>query len=248
MTLGGLIAKDKMIPGSCWQLQTSVNGFAESSGIELATQVASGRSFELLGNYALFKADKFYRLKVRLLEDGYQCWLDFDEIIGRALKRGQWEPRHFSFLEIQSRIPAILQWVEQASQKKNKYLWGGTIGPDFDCSGLVQAAFASQEIWLPRDAYQMERFCQTLDLSQGGFNLLLPGDLLFFGTDTKCTHVGLYKASSLYWHSSGIAFGHNGIECDRLDPIDQNSVAFHYLSQIRSAGRVVCCHDGTTLP
>ena len=30
---------------------------------------------------------------------------------------------------------------------------GGSLGPDYDCSGLVQTAFAAAGIWLPRDAY-----------------------------------------------------------------------------------------------
>ncbi len=45
---------------------------------------------------------------------------------------------------------------------------------------------------------------------------LKPGDLLFFGSSEKCTHVGLHIENGFYIHSSGVTDGHNGIEIDGL--------------------------------
>ncbi len=238
-----------MLPGSCWTLSAAVNGYAGSSNDELITQAAAGRSFQLIKDLSKDHGgdNQFPRFEVRLLEDGYKCWFEFSAIFGLAFSRPPWEPKLFTKNQIQDRIPSVLIWLEQATSQRNQYLWGGTIGPDFDCSGLVQAAFASQEVWLPRDAYQQERFCESLVISPTNYQMLLPGDLLFFGTSQKCTHVAIYKGAGMYCHSSGITDGRNGIGCDSLEPEDTNTVAFHYRSRLRGAGRVVRCHNGITL-
>ena len=250
MTLGALITKERMISGSCWQLCNAVNGFADQISNELVTQAAAGRSFQLVHTFPneLDLNNECFRLEVRLLEDGYRCWFDFSEIIGRAFCRGPWKPKLLTSHQIEQRIPKVLVWLDQAASCKNEYLWGGTIGPNFDCSGLVQAAFASEEIWLPRDAYQQENFCEVLKMSLDDFQNLRPGDLLFFGPSNKCTHVGIYKGRGMYCHSSGINNGRNGIGCDSLQLLENNSVSIHYYSQFRGAGRVSHCHDGMTLP
>jgi cell wall-associated NlpC family hydrolase len=58
----------------------------------------------------------------------------------------------------------------------NEYLWGGTVAPNYDCSGLMQAAFGSVGIQLPRDSYQQEAFTEPVAMDD-----LQRGDLLFFG-------------------------------------------------------------------
>ncbi len=249
-TLGAPITIGSMQSGTCWQLIGSTNGYGDAKSDELVTQVANGRSFQLITTFShgSLQSTHLTRIEVRLLEDGYKCWIDLSEIIDRAFSRGPWNPNLLNRELIQERIPQVLKWIEQASNQKNQYLWGGTVGPNFDCSGLVQSAFASQGIWLPRDAYQQERFCANLQISNLNIQNLLPGDLLFFGTRQKCTHVALYKGQGMYWHSSGKNNGRNGIGCDGLPMIHKNPVACYYRSQLRGAGRVLHCHDGETLP
>lgn len=76
------------------------------------------------------------------------------------------------------------------SQLGVPYQWGGeTTGKDFDCSGLVQAAYAAAGVSLPRTAQAQYDATQKL----GSSAQLQPGDLVFFGTSTKdITHVGIY--------------------------------------------------------
>ena len=250
MTLGDPIPIERMVAGSCWQLCAGVNGFGGSTSEDLVTQALRGRSFQVMDDSLKDYGDvsECFRFKVKLLEDGYICWFEFSEVVCKALARDQWQPVLLSKSEIQKRIPNILSWIEAAAQRNNQYLWGGTIGPDFDCSGLVQTAFATQDIWLPRDAYQQESFCQALDISVFDFQLLCPGDLLFFGTSKECTHVAIYKGEGIYFHSSGINNGRNGIGSDGIGLSDDNPVASYYRSHLRGAGRVVHCHDGMTLP
>tara|TARA_Y100001968_G_C19448820_1_gene767115 strand:- start:2250 stop:2969 length:720 start_codon:yes stop_codon:yes gene_type:complete len=229
--------------GSFWKLQVAVNGYKSPFGNELVTQASSGRSFEIIlplkvENGILSNSS---RIKVRLLEDGYECWLNLSDIINNICNG---EPLKESFLnrmQINNRIPHILDWLSKSSNIPNQYLWGGTIGPDFDCSGLVQTAFSSQGVWLPRDAYQQENFCEKFN----DLRLLLPGDLLFFGSKEVCNHVAIYNGNNHYWHSSGTTNGNNGIGLNHLQGDD--SVSSYYQSLFRCAGRVNYCHDGTTL-
>ena len=127
-------------------------------------------------------------------------------------------------------------------------LWGGSLGPDFDCSGFTQAAYAAAGVWIPRDAYQQERFCQPVAVAPGCYSQLHPGDLIFFGRPQRCTHVGLYLGQGRYLHSSGREHGRDGLGVDGLDRQLIDPVSVHYRQELRGAGRVVRCHDGYTLP
>ena len=239
-TLGTLLAPDLLATQSCWRLRSNVNGYSRATGHGLTTQANQGRSFRILKVVGS-------RLQVMLLDDGYQCWIDQDAVIGKAELRGAWKPRLLTAAEIERRIPNVLAWSERVEQQPNSYLWGGTTEPDMDCSGLMQMAFASQQIWIPRDAYQQEQFCQPIAVTPGACHLLRPGDLIFFGSRQRCTHVGLHLGNGRYRHSSGEEHGRNGIGIDSLQPQDNHPVACHYRAELRGAGRVVRCHDGQAL-
>ena len=239
-TLGTLLAPDLLATQSCWRLRSNVNGYSRATGHGLTTQANQGRSFRILKVVGS-------RLQVMLLDDGYQCWIDQDAVIGKAELRGAWKPRLLTAAEIERRIPNVLAWSERVEQQPNSYLWGGTTEPDMDCSGLMQMAFASQNIWIPRDAYQQEQFCQPIAVTPVACHLLRPGDLIFFGSRQRCTHVGLHLGNGRYRHSSGKEHGRNGIGIDSLQPQDNHPVACHYRAELRGAGRVVRCHDGQAL-
>ena len=64
------------------------------------------------------------------------------------------------------------------------YVYGATGPSTFDCSGLVQAAWASAGVAIPRTTYE-----QVAALPAVSTNDLQPGDLLFFDGDG---HVGMY--------------------------------------------------------
>ncbi|MFL6240335.1 MAG: NlpC/P60 family protein [Actinomycetes bacterium] len=72
------------------------------------------------------------------------------------------------------------------------YLWGGTSGFGFDCSGLTYAVYAAFGTTLPRDASQQGAHGIPIQRS-----LLMPGDLVFFreAADGPVAHVGLYLAN-----------------------------------------------------
>ena len=76
------------------------------------------------------------------------------------------------------------------SQIGTPYVWGGeTPGKGFDCSGLVQAAYAVAGVALPRVA--QDQYGHTAKLAPGA--ALEPGDLVFFGGGPgSIDHVGLF--------------------------------------------------------
>lgn len=237
-------ALELLQPGSCWQLRAPLNLTSHWAGPSLATQAAAGRCLEILSR----SAGSGSALRVRLLEDGYPGWVNPQHLLGRAHAACPPRRQALDATAIAARLPQVLAFALQAQQQPNQYLWGGSLGPDFDCSGLVQTAFASAGVWLPRDAYQQERFCLPVAVAPGCYSLLQPGDLLFFGRPQRCTHVGLHLGQGRYLHSSGKEHGRNGIGIDGLDPHLQHPVSAHYRRELRGAGRVVRCHDGTTLP
>ena len=241
---GTPVALELLHAGSCWRLTAPLDLTSHSYGPGLATQAAAGRVLMVLEPLLSGRQ----RLRVRLLEDGYPGWLDPQQLLGHAHACRPPQPRLLDAAQINAALPQVLAFAEQARQQPNQYLWGGTLGPNFDCSGLMQAAFASAGISLPRDAYQQERFCQPVAVAPGCYSLLRPGDLIFFGRPQRCTHVGLYLGEGRYLHSSGREHGRNGIGIDGLDPQLLDPVSVHYRGELRGAGRVIRCHDGTPLP
>jgi len=234
--------------GSTWRLHGDLDAYSNPTGPGLATQVRRGRHLRVLAAHQAGTGLPSSRLRVRLLEDGYPCWLEPGELIRHGEPALPPPPRAWDRAGIAARLDQVLAFGRAAMAQPNAYLWGGTLGPDFDCSGLVQTAFASVGIWLPRDAYLQERFCQPVAVLPGQTSLLQPGDLIFFGSPRRCTHVGLHLGDGHYLHSSGREHGRNGIGIDTLHPRNQDPVACHYRGELRGAGRVMHSHDGTPLP
>ena len=241
---GTPLAPELVLPGSCWRLDAPLDLFSHWRGEGLATQAATGRHLQVLEPLRPGQA----RLSARLLEDGYPGWVELSSLLGHAVASAPPRPRPLDATAIAAAVPAVLAFAQQASRRPNRYLWGGTLGPNFDCSGFIQAAFAAAGVWIPRDAYQQERFCQPVAVAPGCYSLLRPADLIFFGRPQRCTHVGLYVGAGRYLHSSGREHGRNGIGIDGLDPQLQDPVGVHYRRELRGGGRVVRCHDGSIFP
>ena len=241
--MGVPAAPEWLVPGSLWQLEAALDLFSRPSGSGLATQATAGRCLQIVEPAPLGG-----RLRVRLSEDGYPGWMEPSHLLGRAVAARAPRLPRLSRTEITARLDTVLTVALAAMEVPNTYLWGGTVGPNYDCSGLVQTAFASTGIWLPRDAYLQERFCRPVAVQPGVTHLLEPGDLIFFGTARRCTHVGLHLGGGRYLHSSGTEHGRNGLGIDNLNPRNPDPVASHYRGELRGAGRVMHSHDGSPLP
>ncbi|MET9501237.1 NlpC/P60 family protein [Streptomyces sp. NPDC006622] len=94
------------------------------------------------------------------------------------------------------------------SKLGSPYVWGAT-GPNaFDCSGLVQAAYRSAGISLPRTTYAQIDAGRRVSRSE-----LRPGDLVFFYSGI--THVGIYVGGGNMIHAP------NPSAPVRVAPIDE---------------------------
>jgi hypothetical protein len=230
----------------------------------LATQMARGRYLQVNPveqDDAVEQDIELAYLKIQLLEDGYEGLLDRQDLNKLELSdqesgdRQSYDPNFPTGLinqtglisqitaqEISDRLPQVIKYIREAMATPNEYLWGGTVAPNYDCSGLMQAAFASVGIWIPRDAYQQEAFAEPIALGD-----LQIGDLIFFGTLIKATHVGIYIGNNEYIHSSGKEHGHNGIAVSVIDLpttsaiAESDKVSQWYFKELRGAGRITKC-------
>ncbi len=193
----------------------------------LVTQAAVGRHLRLspsptLGAWA-----------VTLCEDDYPGWVSAGDRLTLQPASAPYRPPTLDRAAIAHRLGEVIAFTHRAMATPNTYLWGGTVAPNYDCSGLMQAAFASMGVRLPRDSYQQEAFTEAIACGD-----LEPGDLIFFGTPERTKHVALYLGQGHYIHSSGADQGRNGIGIDSLDDLS-HPVSAAYHAQLRRPGRVM---------
>ena len=80
------------------------------------------------------------------------------------------------------------------------YRWGWKTSGGFDCSGFVQTIFLLSGLMLPRDSWQQSEF--FIDSFISG-EKSKPGDLHFFGKDSKISHVGISTGGLNLVHCQG---------------------------------------------
>ncbi len=221
-----------------YRARSHINIYDSPKCDRLATQAALGRHLRVV-DPPLRQRDvnlDTTAVMVRLCEDDYPGWLDIRDVELLAVAETVYHPLVLSEAQIKEKLPIVIAFASEAMNQSNYYLWGGTVGPNYDCSGLMQAAFVAAGIWLPRDAYQQEAFTKPISITA-----LEPGDLVFFGTPEKATHVGLYLGDNRYIHSSGQVQGRNGIGIDVLSE-DGDLVSQAYYQQLRGCGKVVASY------
>ncbi len=221
-----------------WELKVNISGYQHETENHLVTEIFKNRIFRLIHPNFYQNTKKLSRVLVQLFEDGYICWIDLDKLIIEKYEITRNEIIENEGLLIKQKIPLILHWIEGQSELNNRYLWGGTLGPNFDCSGLIQTAFFIHRIYIPRDSLQLKSFCTHLFNFKDNQKPLQAGDILFFGNQEKCDHVGIYKGDGFYFHSSGNDFGRNGIGVDTIKET-KDKISLHYQSKLISAGRVM---------
>ena len=96
------------------------------------------------------------------------------------------------------------------------YEWGGTAENGFDCSGLIQYAYARHGIRLPRTSHDQAR---AGSLVTPVIEALQPGDLLLFSAQPGggVTHVGMYVGEHTFIHSSNAGVGLSRLEAQDSD-------------------------------
>ena len=81
------------------------------------------------------------------------------------------------------------------------YRWGGTAENGFDCSGLIQYAYAQYGVSLPRTSREQAARGDPVSRELAA---LVPGDILVFSATPggSVSHVGLYAGDGLFIHSA----------------------------------------------
>jgi cell wall-associated NlpC family hydrolase len=94
------------------------------------------------------------------------------------------------------------------------YQWGGTGGNGFDCSGLIQFAYAKAGVSVPRRSVDQAAFGR--EVGQAGSELR-PGDILVFSANPGggASHVGLYVGDGRFIHSAS-----QGVQISELSATD----------------------------
>ena len=214
-----------------YQVSTHLNVYDSSECTRLATQARADRHLVILSD--VDNSDSQQAVEARLCEDDYPGWLKVQDLQKLEISSRPYRALQVNRPEIYDRLPEVISFARDAMAQPNHYLWGGTVGPNYDCSGLTQAAFASVGIWIPRDAYQQEDFALGVDIYE-----IEPGDLIFFGSEDRATHVGLYIGEGEYIHSSGKEHGRDGIGIDRLSS-PREEISDRLFQKLRGAGRVM---------
>ncbi|WP_199853232.1 C40 family peptidase [Plantactinospora sp. BC1] len=96
------------------------------------------------------------------------------------------------------------------------YLWAGTAGFGFDCSGLTHSVYAAHGITIPRDAQDQANAGTPVTREQ-----LAPGDLVFFARNNgtgRVHHVGMYAGDGYIVDApTNTDTEESGVEYVRLD-------------------------------
>lgn len=96
---------------------------------------------------------------------------------------------HDSLSHLSDERRKILQAAQRVIGVKYKY--GGEDTTGFDCSGFTKYIYRSAGLELPHNANQQSKVGDTVELSKAK-----PGDLIFFGSNSRAYHAGLIYSNN----------------------------------------------------
>lgn len=108
---------------------------------------------------------------------------------------------------------SVVETATEMMGRRYEYGGAGEGGEGFDCSGLIQYAYAKHGIELPRRSVDQALRGRSVEKNPG---TLRPGDLLTFSSSGGAvTHVALYIGNGQFIHSAS-----SGVQISLLSPDD----------------------------
>ncbi len=127
---------------------------------------------------------------------------------------------------VSGRASAAVAYVESKVNKAG-YVYGATGQTNFDCSGLIYAAWASAGVHIPRTSEEQAAAATSIPESA-----LEPGDYIFFyGSSSGPSHVGMYVGNGMFIDARN---ENVGVVWGSLDP----SSKYYSYMPVSSYGRV----------
>ena len=126
--------------------------------------------------------------------------------------------KNTSFIKETDQIENPIQTRLRLAQQMmgTPYLWGGNSSKGNDCSGFTQNIFEASGIQLPRDARQQALYGEEI-IPDKIWSNIQPGDLLFFGSEDRVTHVGMSLGQYDFIHQGGMV---------AINSLAKNSIVF----------------------
>ncbi len=108
------------------------------------------------------------------------------------------------------------------------YLWGGRSTGGIDCSGLVQVAYGTIGVSLPRDSNQ-QIYAGRLTGTRWCRNGMQPGDTMYFlGPRGRIRHTGIYLGDDRYLHATTPVVSMNSLNPEHDDYDARRAAAFAF--------------------
>lgn len=135
---------------------------------------------------------KVYTGDIVKLIDEYGAW---DQVQTEDGTKGWVKSEYLLSYEVNAKVEKVITLAK--AQMGKPYRWGATGPNSFDCSGLMYYCYKNAaNITLPR---------VSRDQAKAGVKVtkdeLKAGDLVFFGSGSSITHVGMYIGNDQYIHS-----------------------------------------------
>lgn len=224
-----------MNKGTCHVAQIPIRSLPQSAS-EMVTQLLYGESYEVHRKEGEW-------LFIRMDYDGYEGWISeasyypyFDA--GSYVQSSILQRREHNLFPGDELISSMGSGVSEPQKEYtvkelaqsflgSPYLWGGRHFSGIDCSGFVQVVYKCLGIALPRDASQQQKVGKPVRFSE-----LYTGDLVFFETNDKVTHVGMVLGPNRIIHA------HGKVREDELTPegivnLQSGKLTHHYHSAKR---------------
>ncbi|MGV9303671.1 C40 family peptidase [Nonomuraea sp. NPDC003727] len=214
---GGL-SLGRSVPGPRGQLRIGAYATMGMGAVDAVVSRDKARSLGFPQNNAIVvsapKADTatLRRALLRVLPKGSQV-AAINPVLAAPKKVTQWSSGSFM-------TAAQLTTALQAGAGKlgRPYVWGAE-GPDtFDCSGLVQWAFAQAGVRMPRVTHQQWVTGPQVPLAQAQ-----PGDLIFWRSDP--TNPGYISHVAIYWGNGKVLQAPRTGDVVKISPLSTRNLA-----------------------